>query len=104
MAKRQSRRCISLNRIDYEAAKQEAARRGVSLSGLVEAGLVALGVPLVAHPRQSPELVRVAIERRAESMAARRGDQIEGQIASPPRPSRERQMLGDAIADACGFA
>jgi hypothetical protein len=99
MAKKQTRRCVSLNRIDYEAAKQEAARRGVTLSGLVESGLALLGVPLVAHPQQTPEIVKVTLDRRAESMAARRA-----LVTAQPRPSREREVLGDRIADACGFA
>ena len=101
MAKKQTRRCVSLNRNDYEAAKLEAARRGVTLSGLVEAGLAAIGVPLVTHPQQTPELVQVTAVRRAQSMAARQGENGEG---GERRPSRERQVLGDQIADACGFA
>jgi hypothetical protein len=96
MAKKQTRRCVSINRADYEAAKLEAARRGVTLAALVETGLAAIGVPVVAHPQQTPELVRAA--------AARRADSAEARAASARRPSRERQVLGDAVADACGFA
>ena len=99
MAKKQTRRSVSLNRNDYEAAKMEAARRGVTLSGLVEAGLAAIGVPLVAHPQQTPELVHVTAVRRAQSVAAR---QAGG--SGERRPSRERQVLGDQMANACGFA
>jgi len=95
MAKRQSRRTVSLNRIDYEAAKQEAAKRGMTLSALVEAALGAFGVPIVAHVQQSPDLVRRSAAVRAERLAARQGD---------PLPSRERQVLGDEVADMCGFA
>lgn len=102
MAKKQTRRSVSLNRNDYESAKLEAARRGVTLSGLVEAGLAAIGVPLVAHPQQSPELVQVTAARRAQSMAARQGENGHGGGAR--RPLRERQVLGDQIADVCGFA
>ena len=90
MAKRQTRRSVSLNRTIYEAAKQEAARRGVTLAALVESGLAAIGVPVVAHPQQSPELARRSAARRAQSLTAR-------------RPSRERQVLGDLAADAYGF-
>lgn len=71
MAKRQSRRSVSLNRLDYEAAKQEAARRGVTLSALVESALGALGVPVVAHVQQTPDLVRRGADLRAASVAAR---------------------------------
>lgn len=73
MAKKQSRRSVSINRINYEAAKQEAARRGVSLAALVESGLAAIDVPVVVHPQQTPELVGANAARRAESMASRSG-------------------------------
>ena len=72
MAKKQTRRCVSLNRSDYEAAKLEAAKRGMTLSGLVESALAAVGVPVVAHPQQTPELAHAAAARRAQSVAARR--------------------------------
>jgi hypothetical protein len=71
MAKKQSRRSASLNRSVYEAAKQEAARRGVTLSALVESALGAIGVPVVEHVQQTPDLVRMGAARRAESVAAR---------------------------------
>ena len=99
MAKKQSRRCVSLNRRAYEAAKQEAAHRGVTLSALVESGLSALGVQVVAHTQQTPDLAAVSTARRAEIMAARRDGS-----AAPRRPSRVRQVLGDQAADAFGFA
>lgn len=97
MAKKQTRRSVSLNRSDYEAAKQEAARRGMTLSGIVEAGLAAIGVAVVAHPQQTPELAALCASRRAASQATR--------VPSPPplRPSRERQLFGDQFADAHGF-
>jgi hypothetical protein len=98
MAKKQTRRSVSLNRSDYEAAKLEAARRGMTLSGLVETGLAALGVPVVAHPQQTPALVQASAARRAASTASRRVPRV-----PPRRPSRERQLLGDQVADACGF-
>ena len=99
MAKKQTRRCVSLNRSDYETAKQEAARRGMTLAVLVESGLAAIGVPVVAHPQQTPELAAASAARRAASMAARRDD-----ISSERRPSREHHVLGDKIVDAYGFA
>lgn len=98
MAKKQTRRSVSLNRSDYEAAKQEAARRGMTLTALVEAGLAAVGVAVVAHPQQTPELAALCASRRAASVAAR--------VPPPPpplRPSRERQLFGDQFADAHGF-
>ncbi len=99
MARKQSRRSVSINRLDYEAAKLEAARRGMSLSALVESGLAAIGVPVVLHPQQTPAVVQASVARRAESMAARHDRNTQEH-----RPSRERQVLGDRIADACGFA
>jgi len=99
MAKKQTRRCVSLNRSIYEAAKEEADRRGLTLAAFVEASLAAAGVPVVEHVQQSPDLVRATAERRAARMAARRD------VAAKIRlPSRERQMLGDHGADANGFA
>ena len=83
-----------MNRITYEAAKQEAARRGMTLAGLVESALASVGVPVAVHSQQTPELAQANAARRAQSVAGRR----------EPGPSRERQVLGDKIADACGFA
>ncbi len=60
-----------MNRDNYEAAKQEADKRGLSLAALIEAGLAALGVPLVTHPQQPPELVRSIAARKAASAAAK---------------------------------
>lgn len=68
MAKKQTRRSVSLN---YEAVKKEAGRRGMTIAGLVEFALGFIGVPVVAHPQQSSDLARTAVARRAESMAAR---------------------------------
>lgn len=100
MAKKQTRRSVSLNRSDYEAAKQEAARRGMTLTALVESGLAAVGVAVVAHPQQTPALAQLCAARRAASVARRA---VELPSPSSRRPSRERQVLGDQVADACGF-
>ena len=91
MARKQTRRGVSLNKAAFEAAKLEADRRGMTLAGLVESGLASIGVVFEPHPQQTPELVRESIARRTECMAAR-------------LPSRERQLLGDGTANACGFA
>ena len=99
MAKKQTRRSVSLNRSNYEAAKLEAARRGVTLTALVEEGLAAIGVPVVMHPQQTPELAQAIAARRAESVTTRNKAQV-----APRRPSRDRQVLGDQAADAHGFA
>ena len=98
MARKQTRRTVSLNRRDYEAAKEEAARRGMSIAGLVEAGLAAIGVAVVVHSQQTPAMVQKSAERRAESVARRIAAK-----APPKLPSRERLLLGDQVADAYGF-
>lgn len=97
MAKKQTRRSVSLNRGAFDAAKQEAANRGVTLAALVEAGLAAIGVSFVAHPHQTPELVQRSAAGRVESRA-------QPKTLSVRKPSRERQVLGDHVADAYGFA
>ena len=113
MARKQTRRSVSINRSAYEAAKQVAEQRGMSLSTLVEAGLSALGVPVVAHPQQTPELVQRSIERRAENRASAAAVAapdavpvpVPVPVAAPARRrSREREVLGDQAADAYGFA
>ena len=102
MAKKQTRRTVSMTRAIYDNAKEEATRRGMTLAALVEAGLAALGVPIAAHPQQTLELAQANAARRAERAAGRR----DGKRAkrAPRRPSRERQLLGDQAADAYGFA
>jgi predicted DNA binding CopG/RHH family protein len=92
---KQARRCVSLNRSDYEAAKQEAARRGMALTTLVAAGLAALGVA-ATPPQQIAALGAPRAPRRATRVAP---------PSLPPklRPSRERQLFGDQFADTHGF-
>jgi len=92
MAKKQSRRSVSLNKSAFNAGKIEAARRGMTFSGFVEFAFRELGLVFEDHPQQTPDLVRESRARRAKS------------IASRPRPSRERCVLGDGIANACGFS
>ena len=118
MAKKQTRRSVSLNRSNYEAAKLEAEHRGVTLAALIEAGLAAIGVPVVAHPQQTRALAQTSAARRAESVGTRNKAQAQPRRPSrertvatrnkaqdqPRRPSRERQVLGDYAADAYGFA
>ena len=99
MAKKQTRRCVSINCDNYEAVKQEAARRGMTITALVELALGAIGVPVVAHPQQSPELARETAERRAARATERRS----AAEAAGRGPSRERQLLGDGVANALGL-
>lgn len=98
MAKKQSRRSISLSRSTYEAVKKEATRREVTLAGLVESGLAAIGVSIAAHPQQTPALVAASAALRAKSMAARHKKTCPTKL-----PSLERQLLGDRYADSRGL-
>jgi hypothetical protein len=94
MAKVQTRKSVSLNRSVYEAAMREAERRGTTFAGLVELALGSVGVPIADHPRQT----RAQALKHPSRVAERRHD------TKPRRPSRERQVLGDEVADAHGFA
>ena len=91
MAKKQTRGSVSLNKAAFDAAKIEAERRKMTLAGLIEFALGEIGVEIGEHPQQTPALVRESRERRTKSMAAR-------------LPSRERQLLGDGVANAAGFS
>lgn len=97
MAKKQTRRSVSLNRSVHAAATQEAERRGMTLAGLVEFALGSIGVPIVEHPRQTRDQVLSHPALVAKRVAARRHD------TKPLPPSRERQVLGDHAAKAYGF-
>lgn len=139
MAKRQTRRTVSMTRAVYEAAKKEAARRGQTLAGFIEIALAAQGVPIADHPRQTPTQVHAHPVQKAKRVDARRNDTkprrviatpVAERVAAPPtpptdhpapvltppkaepkpepmpakkRPSLERQMLGDGVANAFGF-
>jgi hypothetical protein len=97
MAKKQTRRTVSMSRSNYEAAKKVAEERGLTLAGLVEVALAAVGVPVAPHPQQTPAQVKAHPSRKAARVTARRND------TKPHRPSIERQMLGDGVANALGF-
>lgn len=97
MAKKQTRRSVSLNCRVYDDAMKIAESRGQTLAGLVESALATIGVPIVAHPQQPVALAQANAARRAESMAARQDRRDRSR-----RPTRERQARGNQIADACG--
>lgn len=94
MAKKQTRRSVSLNRSVYEAAMQEAERRGKTLAGLVEFALGSIGVAIAEHPQQTRQQALAHPSR----VTARRHDTKPQHL-----PSRERQLLGDVDANALGF-
>ena len=99
MAKKQSRRSVSLNRHIYEAAKEAAEQRGLTLAAFVEASLAANGVPVVVHAQQP--LARVL--RHPGRRAAHGIVKAPSPVPSSP-PSHERLAFGDAVADAMGFS
>lgn len=64
------RRGVSINRLNYEAAKKEAAGRGMTIAGLVEFALGTIpifaylrrGILVVAPPQQSLELMGLRVQ------------------------------------------
>lgn len=64
MARKQTRRSVSIRRRNYETVQQAAAARGMTIAGLVEDALGTVGVAVVVHPQQSPELVGEITARR----------------------------------------
>lgn len=89
MAKKQTRRGVSLNRTVYDSAKRIAADRGMTLAGLVELALREQGVDVPEYPQQTP--AQVAAHPRAVR-----------ERVSVCRPGLIRRMLGDGIANAMG--
>jgi hypothetical protein len=90
MAIKQTRRTVSLSRAVYKAIMAEAARRGCSAAAVIESALRRTGMelPAVAHV----ESATIAKMRKGR-----------GYAPVKMRPSLERQMLGDGVANALGF-
>lgn len=93
MAKKQTRRTISISKTAYQRALEYADAQGISLSQLATRGLAALGIdvgeqqPMVrAHA-----LKAVSHRNRMQRIMARRNS-----------PGTIRSALGDDIADALG--
>lgn len=130
MALKQTRRSVSLNRALYDAATAFAAERQITLAQLVADSLRAQGVdapeqrhmpPMPArHPKViSPHKVLrriVQLSSSSDAVESRGGGEICSREAAEPtaekpkrytavsyRPSLERQMLGDQLANAMGF-
>lgn len=70
MAKKQTRRSVSMNWLNYKAVQQSATLRGMTIAGLVEFALGTIGVPVVVHPQQSPALVGANAARRRGTKCA----------------------------------
>lgn len=95
MAKKQTRRTVSLNRSVYQAALEEAHRRGKSLSELVTEGLHLAGVVLPETEHVELAVVQHAQERRARLKAVKQ--KLDAAVPGPIR-----RALGDDIANALG--
>jgi hypothetical protein len=92
-----------MNRLNYEAVQQEAVSREMTVAGLVEFALGTIGVPVVTHPQQSPELVRAtAVSRAKRAKSLRRSvsmNRLNYEAAKKAAASR-----GMTIAGLVGFA
>ena len=78
MARKQTRRSVSLNGVNYKTLKQEASRRGMTITALVELALGTMGIPMIEHPQQSPKLAKISAARRAESVRTRVESRVQG--------------------------
>jgi hypothetical protein len=108
VAKRQSRRAVSLSRPAYVAASIEALRRSVTLSQLVTDALRAYGVEIEETDHQSVEVAQIAKERRTwrvkwrTTLSAFNETRLTNSYLRILRDGPIRRALGDAHADACG--
>ncbi len=93
MAIKQTRRSVSISKHLYRFIMTEAARRGVSAARVIEDSLRRTQV--VEHQAMRPSRGYRAV---APARVARHG-----RTQPSPRPSLERQMLGDGVANALGF-
>lgn len=101
MARKQTRRTVSLNRGVYDAIMRAAAKRKVSAAELVVLAVRSLGVRIPKTQHMDPSAVKSMARAKGYSVVkpARR---TEGAFVRL-RPSRERQLLGDGVANAMGF-
>lgn len=100
MAKKQTRRTVSLSRPVYDAITHEAARRQVSAAVVVEDALRLAGIDVPAVEHQTPAAVAAMRAGRGYAVVAVRPG---NRLMPANRPSLERQLLGDGIANALGF-
>jgi hypothetical protein len=101
MALKQTRRTISLNRGVYDAIMRAAAEQNVAASVIVERGVRAIGVVLPETSHMTPVAVRRMKCARGYTVT-KRPRRADGGVPIV-RPSYERKMLGDSLADALGF-
>lgn len=109
MAKKQTRRTLSISRALYEATVQEATRRNMSAAQLVDQALRLAGVeaPPSTHMRLA-DVERMKASRASGEKVKRKSVPKSKRLVPPTltgarRPSLERVLLGDNIADKLGF-
>lgn len=67
MARKQTRRTVSLSISVYETAKEEAAARGLTLAHLTELALIAFGVQAQPGTHQSIDVAERAVRMKVRS-------------------------------------
>jgi len=72
MARKQTRRSISINCLNYEVIQKAATSREMTVAGLVEFALGAIGVPVVVHTQQTRALAGSIAARKGEGVCSRR--------------------------------
>lgn len=101
MAKKQTRRSVSLNRDAYVAASKEAFRRGMTLSQLTTEGYRALGIKLPETHHAPLEVAQKAADGKGElAMPGKLHVRLVGSFIKRPGPIR--RALGDRVADSMG--
>jgi len=123
MAKKRTRRSISVNRAVYATAKRAAERRGTSIAHLVEDALRAAGVDLmtthaqIAHEQQHatkkpPRLPKASPTKKSLPSPREPKERLTKEPPTSPLPPKApppkrlegpiRRALGDKIADWAG--
>lgn len=106
MAKRQTRRGVSLNRMVYNAAKRAADQQGKSLAHFVVDALRAAGVDLPATTHAQIADVRRAAKTRSrlpqDRLAPKSASALSPLKKQPRREGPIRRALGDEVADRIG--
>lgn len=96
----QTRRSITLTRETYDAIARAADARGIAMSSIVEEALGDF-----TGPEVEASVARAAAKRR--KLGRPRKEPRYVAVARPREvrryPSRERQLLGDGVANALGF-
>lgn len=97
MARKQTRRSVSLSISVYEAATEEAAKRSLTLAHLTELALIAYGVKAEVGVHVSPLVALRAQERRRRLTS---GASVTRRVAQARR--FEGPIRRDGVADMLG--